>query len=50
MKTDRPKLQETKDYDIFEEHEYNRPVRANRVLLESMAKHGFMPRDRKSVV
>ncbi len=38
-----PKLKVTKDYDLFETHEFNRPLHRNPQLLESMKKHGFMP-------
>lgn len=38
-----PKLQVTKDYDLFELHPFNRLLHKDRVLRESMRKHGFMP-------
>jgi hypothetical protein len=40
MKTE---LKSTKNYDLFEMHEFNRPLHNNRILEESMRKHGFMP-------
>jgi len=39
----KPKLECTKNYDIFEMHETNRPVKEKHVLLDSMRKYGFMP-------
>ena len=38
-----PELQCTKDYDLFEMHEFNRPLHEDRVLLGSMKKYGFLP-------
>lgn len=38
-----PKLQFTKDYDLFELHQFNRNLHKDRVLEESMKKYGFMP-------
>lgn len=37
------KLQKTKNYDMFELHECNRPESFNPHLAESMKEHGFMP-------
>lgn len=38
-----PKLEVTRDYNLFELHEFNRPLHRDRILEESMSKHGFMP-------
>lgn len=38
-----PKLQVTKNYDLFELHELNRPLHKDKRLEESMKKYGFMP-------
>lgn len=40
---EKPKLQCTRDYSIFEVHELNRPQHEDPRLLASMKKHGFMP-------
>lgn len=40
---DKPKLQVSKNYDIFEMHEFNRPLHEDPRLLASMQKVGFMP-------
>lgn len=37
------KLECSKNYDAFEFHEFNRPEHEDKVLLESMRTHGFMP-------
>ena len=37
------KLECTRNYDLFEMHELNRPLHDNPVLLASMKTHGFMP-------
>lgn len=39
----KPKLQVTKDYGMFEMHELNRDMSEHPALLESMKHHGFMP-------
>jgi hypothetical protein len=39
----KPKLEITKNYAIFEMHETNRPLKEKSVLLESLQKFGFMP-------
>lgn len=36
-------LRKTKKYDLFELHEFNRPIKHKPWLLESMARVGFMP-------
>ncbi len=41
MKTAR--LERTEDYELFDMHEFNRPIHEDKVLLESMQIHGFMP-------
>ena len=38
-----PKLQCTKNYDLFDIHEFNRPLHEDKTLLESLTTHGFMP-------
>lgn len=38
-----PKLQCTTNYDLFEMHEYNRPLHDDPVLLASMKEHGYLP-------
>ena len=38
-----PKLQVTRDYDLFEPHLLNRPSERDTVLEQSMKEHGFMP-------
>jgi hypothetical protein len=38
-----PKLQVTKDYSLFEMHEFNRPMADDGVLEDSMKNFGFMP-------
>jgi hypothetical protein len=38
-----PKLQVTKDYDLFELHDLNRLFHKDKRLESSMKKHGFMP-------
>lgn len=40
---DKPKLQVTRDYGMFEMHDMNRPLHEDRTLLASMQKVGFMP-------
>lgn len=40
---DKPKLQVTRDYSIFEMHEFNRPLHEDPRLIASMKKVGFMP-------
>jgi hypothetical protein len=40
---DKPKLQVTKNYDLFEMHEFNRPLHEDPRLVASMSKVGFMP-------
>lgn len=40
---EKPKLQCTRDYGIFEMHELNRDLRDRPKLLASMKEHGFMP-------
>lgn len=40
---DKPKLQCTRDYSLFDMHQNNRPLREKPMLLESMRLHGFMP-------
>lgn len=40
---ERPKLQCTKDYRLFQMHEFNRPLHDDPRLKASMQKHGFMP-------
>lgn len=37
------RLEVTKDYGIFEMHEFNRPLHKDKLLEESMKAHGFMP-------
>lgn len=37
------KLQVTTNYDLFEMHEFNRPLHHDSRLEESMKEHGFMP-------
>ena len=39
----KPRLESTRDYEMFDVHEFNRPLHEDRVLLESMQKNGFMP-------
>lgn len=39
----RGKNQVTKDYSIFESHDLNRPHHEDKVLEDSMKRHGFMP-------
>ena len=36
-------MKSTKNYDLFEMHEFNRSLHDNAILEESMRKHGFMP-------
>jgi len=36
-------LKSTKNYELFEMHELNRPLHEDKYLYESMSKHGFMP-------
>lgn len=43
MSTDKPKLQCTKDYNLFEPHPFNRPLHEDKKLLRSMREHGWMP-------
>lgn len=38
-----PQLKVTKNYDLFELHDCNRPLHNSANLLRSMQKHGFMP-------
>jgi len=38
-----PKLECTTNYNLFEMHEFNRPLHEDHILLESMKTHGFMP-------
>ena len=40
---EKPKLQVTRNYDVFEMHELNRPLHEDPRLLASMQKTGFMP-------
>lgn len=40
---EKPKLQCTRNYDVFEMHELNRPLHEDHRLLASMQKTGFMP-------
>lgn len=40
---EKPKLQVTKNYSLFEMHELNRPLHDDPRLLASMQKSGFMP-------
>lgn len=40
---EKPRLQCTHDYTIFESHELNRPLREKPNLMASMARAGFMP-------
>ncbi len=40
--SERPKLLNTRNYTIFENHEYNRPLHGDPVLLDSMRRHGFL--------
>lgn len=40
---EKPKLQCTHDYSLFERHPFNRPLHDDPRLLESMKKAGFMP-------
>ncbi|MCR4331556.1 MAG: hypothetical protein NUV34_02445, partial [Sulfuricaulis sp.] len=40
---EKPKLQCTHKYDLFEMHELNRPLHDDPRLLASMQKTGFMP-------
>lgn len=40
---EKPKLQCTRDYDMFELHPINRPQDEKPLLLASMKAHGFMP-------
>lgn len=40
---DKPKLQFSRDYNLFETHEHNRRQHEDAVLLASMKKFGFMP-------
>ncbi len=37
------KLMQTKCYDMFDEHPFNRELHKDKVLEDSMRKHGFMP-------
>jgi len=37
------KLESTKNYNLFQAHELNRPLHDAGPLMESMKKHGFMP-------
>ncbi len=39
----KPKLECTKDYELFELSEFSRPLHRNKVLLDSMQKYGFLP-------
>ncbi len=39
----KPKLESTKNYDLFEMHDTNRPIKDKPLLLESMQKNGFIP-------
>lgn len=39
---DKPQLRVTRDYAMFEGHEFNRPLHENDDLMESMRKYGFM--------
>jgi hypothetical protein len=43
MRTRSPKLERTNKYEMFEMHDFNRPLRENKELLKSMEEHGFMP-------
>jgi hypothetical protein len=38
-----PKLQCTKNYGLFEMHEFNRPLHDDPVLMASMQRYGFLP-------
>lgn len=40
---EKPRLQCTRDYGMFETHEFNRPLHEDPRLLESMQRVGFMP-------
>jgi hypothetical protein len=42
-KHEAPKLRCTRDYNIFELNDLNRPLHDDPVLMASMKKHGFMP-------
>ncbi len=39
----KPKLEKTYNYDLFEPHEFSRPLHEDKVLLGSMQKYGFLP-------
>jgi len=39
----KPRLESTRNYEMFEHHEFNRPTHEDSVLLESMKKYGFIP-------
>lgn len=43
MKRQEPRLMHTKDYSMFEVHEYNRDIGKTKVLEQSMREHGFDP-------
>jgi len=45
-----PKLQVTKDYGLFEMYDFNRHLRKDHVLEESMEKHGWMPSSPAQVI
>lgn len=43
MMREKPKLQVTRNYDIFEMHPVNRDIQEKPVLVASLKAHGFMP-------
>jgi len=43
MKKPKPRLQFTRNYDLFIMHEFNRDLHKSPLLEESIKKHGFMP-------
>jgi hypothetical protein len=46
----KPELKSTRDYSIFEFHEFNRPLHDDPVLYASMKRHGWMPSSPAQVV
>lgn len=46
----KPELKSTRDYTLFEFHEFNRPLHDDPVLFASMKKHGWMPSSPAQVV
>ncbi len=46
----KPELKVTKDYTLFELHEFNRPLHDDPVLFQSMKEHGWMPSSPAQVV